>query len=187
MKKIIFTFGLIAGAVLSAMLLITTSFKETIGFDRGEIIGYTSMVLAFLLIYFGVRSYRDNVAGGTVRFGRAFAVGGLIAVVASLCYVATWEAIYFKLAPDYAEKYQAHILEKARLDGESEESIARKKAEMDDFAELYRNPAINAAITFVEPLPVALIVALVSAGVLSRRKKGDAEEGGSLAGARVST
>ena len=52
---------------------------DAIGFDRGEIIGYTSMVLAFLLIFFGVRSYRDNVAGGTVRFGRAFAVGALIA------------------------------------------------------------------------------------------------------------
>ncbi len=187
MKKIILTFGLIAGAILSAMLLISISFQETIGFDRGEIIGYTSMVLAFLLIYFGVRSYRDNIAGGAVRFGRAFAVGGLIAVVASLCYVATWEVIYFKFAPDYFEKYQAHVLAKARLDGESEESIARKKVEMDDFAELYRNPAINAAVTFVEPLPVALIVALVSAGVLSRRKKGEAGESGSLAGARVST
>ena len=187
MKKIILTFGLIAGAILSAMLLITIPFQETIGFDRGEIIGYTSMVLAFLLIYFGVRSYRDNVAGGTVRFGRAFAVGGLIAVVASLCYVATWEVIYFKFAPDYFDKYQAHVLEEARLDGESEESMARKKAEMDDFAELYRNPAINAAITFVEPLPVALIVALVSAGVLSRRKRSEAGQGGSLAGARVST
>ena len=43
------------------------------------VIGYTTMVIAFLLIFFGVRSYRDNVAGGTVRFGRAFAVGALIA------------------------------------------------------------------------------------------------------------
>lgn len=187
MKKTVLTFGLIAGAVLSAMLVITVSFQEDIGFDRGEIIGYTSMVLAFLLIYFGVRSYRDNVAGGTVRFGRAFAVGALIAVVASLCYVASWEVIYFKFAPDYIEKYQAHILEKARLDGESEEAIVRKRAQMDRFANLYRNPAINAAITFVEPLPVALIVALVSAGVLSRRRKGEAGEGGPLEGARVST
>ena len=45
------------------------------------------MVLAFLLIFFGVRSYRDNVAGGRVRFGRAFAVGASIAAVASVCYV----------------------------------------------------------------------------------------------------
>jgi hypothetical protein len=41
---------------------------------------------------------------------------------------------------------------------------------MDEFVEWYQNPAVNAAITFLEPLPVALIVALVSAGVLSRRR-----------------
>ena len=79
------------------------------------IIGYTTMVLAFLLIFFGVRSYRDNVAGGTVRFGRAFAVGALIAVVASLCYVATWEVIYYKFAPDFVHEVSgAHAREGAR-------------------------------------------------------------------------
>ncbi|HEY7500343.1 MAG TPA: DUF4199 domain-containing protein [Vicinamibacterales bacterium] len=170
MKKTVLTFGLIAGAVLSLMMLATLPFLERIGFERGEVIGYTSMVLAFLLIFFGVRSYRDNVAGGTVRFGRAFAVGALISVVASMCYVATWEVIYFKLLPDFGQKYQAHLLAKARQNGESDEAIARRKAELDRFVELYRNPAINAAITFLEPLPVALVVSLVSAGVLSRRK-----------------
>jgi hypothetical protein len=186
MRKTVLTFGLIAGAILSGMMLVTIPFHDAIGFDRAEIIGYTSMVLAFLLIFFGVRSYRDNVAGGTVRFGRAFAVGALIGVVASACYVATWEVIYFKLEPDFLTKYQAHILEKARAEGESEEAIARKKAEMDKFAELYKNPAINAAITFVEPLPVALIVALVSAGVLSRRRKSVVGDD-AVAGTRVST
>jgi hypothetical protein len=172
MKKTVFTFGLIAGAILSVMMLATLPFLDRIGFEHGEIVGYTSMVVAFLLIFFGVRSYRDNVAGGTIRFGRAFAVGALISVVASLCYVATWELIYFKLAPDFGQKYQAYLLEKARRDGESEEAIARRKAQLDQFVELYRNPAINAAITFLEPLPVALVVSLVSAGVLSRRKDG---------------
>lgn len=171
MKKIVLTFGLISGAILSAMMLVTIPFHDAIGFDRGLIIGYTTMVLAFLLIFFGVRSYRDNIAGGTVRFGRAFAVAALIGVVASLCYVATWEVVYFKFAPDYLTKYQAHVLEKERADGASADAIARKKAELDKFAEMYKNPAINAGMTFLEPLPVALIVALVSAGVLSRRKK----------------
>jgi hypothetical protein len=46
-------------------------------------------------------------------------------VVASLCYVATWEVIYFKLAPDYAAKYQAHALDKARANGESEEAMGK--------------------------------------------------------------
>lgn len=171
MKKTVLTFGLISGAILSAMLLVTLPFQDAIGFDRGAIIGYTSMLVAFLLIFFGVRSYRENFADGKLHFGRAFAVGALIALVSSLCYVATWEVVYFKLAPDFMAKYEAHILDKARADGASVEAIAQKKLELDKFAAMYQNPAINAAITFLEPLPVALIVALVSAGVLSRRRK----------------
>jgi hypothetical protein len=187
MKKLVLTFGLIAGALLSAMLLIALVLKDAIGFDRGEVVGYASMVLAFLLVFFGVRSYRNNIAGGTVGFGRALAVGALIAAVASVCYVATWELVYFKFAPDYMTQYQAHALDKARAGGASVEAIAQKKAEMDKFAELYKNPLINAAITFLEPLPVALVVALVSAGVLSRRKQTGTAAGGATAGARAST
>jgi hypothetical protein len=171
MKKTVLTFGLIAGAILSAMMLVTLPFHDAIGWDRSELLGYTTMVLAFLLIFFGVRSYRDNVGAGKVRFGRGLAVGALIGVVASLCYVATWEVIYFTLAPDYMSKYQAHLLEKARASGETDDAIAKKKAEMDKFAKLYDNPAINAGMTFLEPLPVALVVALVSAGVWSRRRE----------------
>ena len=171
MKKIVLTFGLIAGLIISGMMLVTLKFQDSIGFDRGEVIGYTSMVLAFLLIFFGVRSYRDNVAGGTVTFGRALGIGAMIAVVASVFYVATWEVIYFKLEPDFAAKYQAYEFDKARASGASEEELARKKVEMAGQLAMYNNPAMNAAITFLEPMPVALIVALVSAGVLSRRKK----------------
>lgn len=171
MKKTVLTFGFISGAIVSGMMLAVLPFQDDIGFDRGAIIGYTSMVLAFLLITFGVRSYRDNVAGGTIGFGRAFAVGALIGLVSSACYVATWEVVYYKFMPDFGAKYSAHMIEKARASGASEEAIAQKKVEMDKFLVMYKNPAINAAMTFMEPLPVGLIVALVSAGVLSRRKR----------------
>ena len=173
MKKIVLTFGLIAGAILVAvMLTITLPFHDQLGFgDLGLIVGYTSMLVAFLLIFFGVRSYRDNVAGGTVRFGRAFLVGILIGAVASACYVAAWEVYYFGVGTDMMDKYQVHELEKARANGESAEQIAKRKADLERWAKLYENPAINAAFTFLEPLPVALIVSLVSAGVLSRRRK----------------
>src|SRR5690348_10656018 len=95
MRKIVLTFGLIAGAMMSGMFLITWQFHDQIGFDRGAIVGYTSMVLAFLMIWVGVRTYRDEVGGGRIGFGRALAVGLLIMFVASCCYVATWEIIYF--------------------------------------------------------------------------------------------
>jgi hypothetical protein len=176
MRKIVLTFGLIAGVILSAMMVISLSFHDAIGFDRAEIIGYTSMVVSFLLIFFGVRTYRDNVAGGTIGFGRAFKVGALIGIIASLCYVVTWEVVDSRIAPDYLAKYQAHELAEARADGATEEEIAKKKAEFDKFATWYKNPALKAAMTFMEPLPVALVISLISAGVLSRRRKGGVKD-----------
>src|SRR5262249_29908665 len=171
MRKVVLTFGLISGGILSMMMLVTLPFHDAIGNDAGLVVGYTTMVLAFLLIYFGVRAYRDNVAGGRVSFARALGVGALIALVASACYVATWEVTYFGGKSDYIEKYQARELEKARKAGATEAQLAAKQEEMRKFAEMYRNPLINSALTFLEPLPVAIVFALLSAGILSRQRK----------------
>jgi hypothetical protein len=175
MKKTVWTFGLISGAIISILMAVTIPFQDELGLDHSLLFGYTTMVLAFLLIYFGVRSYRDNVRGGSVRFGRAFAVGALIALISSLCYVATWEVMYFKFMPDFLTKYQAQALEKARAGGASEGALAKQKAEAEKMAEMYKNPVINSAMTLVEPLPVGLVIALVSAGILSRARKRDPE------------
>lgn len=174
MKRTVWTFGLLAGAILSAMMLLTIPFVDEIGHERGMIIGYTTMVLSFMLVYFGVRSYRDNVAGGSIGFGRAMAVGSLIVLVASVCYVATWQVMYFKLTPEYAAEFRAESVERAREEGGTPQEVERRVAEVERFWRMYQNPAFNAAVTFLEPLPVGLVLALVTAGILSRKR----EEGG---------
>jgi hypothetical protein len=171
MRKIVLTYGLIAGAILSVMMLVTIPFQDRIDFDKGAVIGYTTMVIAFLMIFFGVRSYRDNVAGGSVGFGRALGVGLLIAVIASTCYVATWQFIYYRLTPDFMDKYSAYTIEKARKSGATDATIAARTKEMAEFSEMYKNPLINIAFTLLEPLPVGVVFALVTAGVLCRRRR----------------
>jgi hypothetical protein len=171
MKKTVLTFGLIGGAILSGIMAITLPFHDALGNDRAMVVGYASMVLAFMMVYFGVRSYRDTVNDGTISFKRGLAVGALIASLSSTCYVATWEVMYHTVASDYLANYQAKMLASERAAGASEEALARKAAEMAKFAELYKNPVINVAMTFLEPLPVALVMALVSAGLLRRRDK----------------
>jgi hypothetical protein len=173
MRKIVLTFGLIAGAILSVMMLITQTLLDNIGFDKGEIIGYTTMVLAFLMVFFGVKSYRDNVGGGRVTFGRAFLVGLSITAVASFCYVATWQVVYHKIAPDFGDKYAAYVVDKAKKSGATDAEIAAKTKQMADFQEMYRNPLINIGLTFLEPLPVGILFTLVAAGVLSRKRKSE--------------
>jgi hypothetical protein len=173
MRKIVLTFGLIAGAILSAMMLISVPFLDRIGFDRGAVIGYTSMALAFLMVFFGVRSYRDNVAGGRVTFGRAFIVGLMMTAVASVCYVATWQLVYYRLTPDFGDKYAAYEVEKTKKSGATDEQIAVKKQEMTELKEMYRNPLLNIALTLLEPLPVGILFTLITAGVLSRKRRAE--------------
>ncbi len=172
MRRIVLTFGLLSGTVLSLMLLVTAIFRSEIGYDGGAIIGYTTMVVAFLMVYFGIRSYRDNVLKGPIGFGKAFQVGLLITVIASVCYVATWEFIFYKISPDFADKYAAAQMEKARADGASPAELAQQAQRMAKFKEMYRNPLVNVALTFLEPLPVALVMTLVCAGILSRSRGG---------------
>jgi hypothetical protein len=168
MKKIVLTFGLISGVILSTLMVIGTAFHDQIGFDYGMLVGYTTMVLAFILIYFGVRAYRDNVGGGAVSFGRAFGTGMGIFAIGALCYVATWEVVYRTVASDYLEKYAAWSIEKDRKAGKPEAEIEASRKQMADMAEAYKNPLVRAGFTFLEPLPVGLLISLVSAGMLRR-------------------
>jgi hypothetical protein len=169
MKKTVLTFGLIGGAIMATLMFATLPFVDKIGFDKGEIIGYTTMILAFMLVFFGIRSYRENVSGGRITFGRAFAVGILITLVACVCYVVAWEIIYFKFMPDFADKYASYAIEKVRESGASQQAIDAQVQQMKSFKEMYDNPFINAAITFTEPFPVGLIVTLISAAILRKK------------------
>ena len=169
MRKTVLVFGLLSGAVSSAMMLLTVPFMERIGFGpQSVVLGYTAIVASFLLVYFGIRSYRDQVAGGTVSFGRAFTVGILITLLSSLCYVGTWQVVYFKLKPDFLDQYSAYTIERARQSGASQQEVDAKVQELDDFKTMYQNPLFNAAITLIEPLPVGLVVTVISAAVLRR-------------------
>jgi len=176
MKKTVLTFGLIGGGIMAAMMFATLPFLDKIGFDKGEILGYTTMILAFLLVFFGIRSYRENVGGGRITFGRAFTVGILITVVACACYVVAWEIIYFKFMPDFVDKYASYTVEKVRASGASQQVIDAQLEQMKSFKAMYDNPFINAAITFVEPFPIGLIVTLISAAILKKKTAANRDE-----------
>ena len=171
MKRIVLTFGLISGVISSALMFLTLPFMHSgrVNFENGYVIGYTAIVLSFLLVVVGIRSYREN-NGGTITFGRAFTVGILITLISCVFYVASWEVIYFKIMPDFADKYAAHAISDMREKGASDAAIAAKKVEMEKMKTMLNNPLLNAAMTFIEPFPVGLVVTLISAAVLRRKR-----------------
>ena len=171
MKKIVLTFGLISGALMALFMFATLPFLDRIGMDRMVFVVYTWMVLAFMLVFFGIRSYRENVGDGAITFGRAFAVGILITVISSLCYVLAWQILYYNFMPDFFEKYSAHVIEKARASGATPEALQAQAKQLEQDIRLFKNPFFHVAFVFIEPFPVGLIITLISAAILRKRKR----------------
>jgi len=171
MKRIVITFGLIAGAIFALMnaVILPLSMRGGMNMAHSEVVGYTTMVLAFLMVFVGIRSYRENVGGGRITFGKAFQVGIGITLIACACYVVAWEIAYFSYASDFTAKYSEHILNSMRAKGATAAALAAKKQELQNFQKLYANPAINVAITFMEVFPVGLIMTLISAAILRKK------------------
>ena len=169
MKKTVLTFGLIAGLIISVLMDSSVLLSDKIGSGHSLVLGYANMVASFLLIYFGIRSYRDNNLAGQISFGRAFACGILIALITTVCYVATWEILYFNFMPHFMDGYFAAQIHKVQSSGLDPATTAAKLAEIQHSQELYQNPFVNMAYTFIEPLPVGLLITLISAAVLRRK------------------
>ena len=168
MTSIVVIFGLISGLISALMLLLTTPFMERMGFDVAEILGYTTLVGSFLLVFFGIRRYREQ-AGGPMTFTRGFTVGILITLISSCIYVATWLTVMPRMAPDFAEKYKAHLIQKERAAGASEAEIEARLEQMRYYENIYASPLGRVAITFLEPFPIGLLVTVISAAVLRRK------------------
>ena len=173
MKKTVLTFGSIAGVMIAFLMNAALLLSNRIGPGHSMPLGYTIMVASFLLIYFGIRSYRDNELGGRISFGRGFACGILITLITTVFYVVAWEIIFFNFIPHFMDSYfaaQIHHVQSAGLDPAT---TAARVAAIQHSQQLYQNPLVNAAYTFIEPFPVGLIITLVSAALL--RRKGPVE------------
>lgn len=169
MRKTILTYGLISGVVASGMMLAATPFVLSKDLGTADLIGYSSIVLVGLMVFFGVRSYRQNVGAGKMTFRRGFLVGLGITLVSCAVYVAAFQLLYYRLQPGIGEVYAECMVERARRSGAEPEEVERTTEQARKVVELYENPWSNIALTLLEPLPVGLLLTTVSAAVLRRR------------------
>jgi hypothetical protein len=185
MRKIVLTFGLISGFIISVLTGGSLVFAEKFGSGHSLALGYTIMVASFLLIYFGIRSYRDHTLPGQISFGRAFACGVLITLITTVCYVVTWEVLYFNFMPHFMDSYFAAQIHKVQSAGLDSATTAAQVAAIERSQQLYQNPLINMAYTFVEPLPVGLLITLISAALLRRKVPAQSNSSGDPAVAQA--
>ncbi len=169
MKKNVLKYGLLSGLALAVAMAVTVPIEHRIGASWSMAVGYTIMVLSFLIVFVGVKHYRDTECGGSVTFGRAFAAGVLMMLISCACYVAMWEVLTATVEKNFAHDYTASMIKRAQNSGLQGAALDAKIAEAHKFEAMYSNPLYRMSMTLLEPLPVGIVMALVSAGILRRK------------------
>lgn len=168
MTRIALIYGGLSGLVVIAAMIAGLTFGDTVGFLASEWVGYLIMLIAFSLIFMGIKRYRDGELGGVISFGRAVLIGVIIALVAGIAYVITWEIYLAFSGNQFIDGYIAGLIEADRAAGISGAALEAKIAEYNAMAEGYANPLFRVPMTFLEIFPVGLVVSLVSAAILRK-------------------
>jgi hypothetical protein len=172
MKKIVVICGVIGGLISVSWYIFSAQvFKLDISMDMRLFLGYASMVLAFSLIFVGVKNFRDNYNGGVISFGKAIKVALLITAVASTVYVVVWLIDYYFFIPDYMEKYAASTLTSLKASHASPAQINKEMAQITEYAKMYSNPFFNALMTYAEIAPVGIVISLIASIILKKNIK----------------
>ena len=168
MKNTVIKFGLYA--LISGFLLFGLPFFLGMGvdYDYGELIGYTSMILSLLFVFFGIKHYRDKVNEGKISLGKAIAIGMLIALFSAIG-VAVFDYIYTSyINPDFASEYLEYSIKKME-ETLSAEEVKLKTAELTQQMEDYGSPSFMAFMMFVSVMILGFIISLISGLILQSK------------------
>jgi hypothetical protein len=180
MKRNILVFGTISGVIVAAfmatsMAIMSSGASDLEGSSAAMIIGFASMAVAFSFVFVGIKNFRDKQNGGVLTFGKGFLLGLMISLVASTIYVLTWAVEYHFFLPDFMDKYSAMQIQQLQQSGMSGQALDESIKSIEAAKANYHNPIFFALYTYMEILPVGIIITLISSLILKRKTPRTAE------------
>lgn len=170
MKKIAITFGLVSAGSMAVLYVLMCLARNSGYAVLSSALVYTAVVLLFVLLFWGIKSYRDHAQCGFITFGKAFKAGVLMALGSSLCYAMLWIVLFNPIFKDFMQQHAADTMAKLNASGSSAQVIAANKEEILKHTELYKNPLFRAAIIFIQGFPVEATMAAIAAFILRKKQ-----------------
>ena len=95
-----------------------------------------------------------------------------ITLIASTIYVAVWLVEFYVFIPDFMDKYTAAHLQQVKSSGLSPADLQKQVADMERMRDVYdHNPLVVVLYTYLEIVPVGLIISLLTALLLKRKHR----------------
>ena len=159
MKSTILKYGIYAAVTIVGLFAAETIiWGMTLDYKTSEALGYLSMFISLSFIYFGVKAYRDEEAGGSISFVQALKVGALIALLPAAAFF-LYNVGFFTL---YGEQFAEYSLQSMS---------AEQRAQLEANKELFMNPFFQGLVMFLTVYVIGFALSLLSAMVLQRVKE----------------
>lgn len=165
MNKAITQFGLIYGGclVLGFYLSYLILGSEPENYTKGEIVGYSVMILSSITIYFALRQYKTERVGQPLSFWRGFGLGAGVSFIGGLIF-ALYNVFYINyLHPEFIDEYIAYSAQNILSSGTDAQQVQQQLAELQDYARLMESDAFYAFVMFMTVFVIGLLFSLVTA------------------------
>ena len=154
----------IFGGIVAAVVMIAMVFymKANPGVQPSAVIGFISMLLAFVFLILGIKEQRE-INNGSLSFGKAFLTGLGISFVISTIYVLTWLVIYYNFFPDFMDRYSEMVLRNTEP-----AELAIKTTELNQMKEWYKSPVMVILLTYMEIFPIGIVITLIGSLIFKK-------------------
>jgi len=166
-------YGVILGLILIIFQVIVYIFNIiTLSLWAGTIIGAVNLILLIICISVFIKSYRNNVLGGFIKYGRALWFGTVIALSGAIL-VAIYSFVFNSyIDPDYLENTAKAMQQKTT---EYMESMGVPQSEIDKAADrmggqMQTSPLKGALWSIPGTAILGFIISLIAAAVLKKKK-----------------
>lgn len=167
MKKLIIKFGSIGSALMVGAGLITMAIFGTddSGYALGELIGYTSILVAMLLIIVAQINYRKENEGN-LSFGEGFKIGLGISTIGGLAF-GLYNAIFVLwIDPDFMRSYFAYSEKIAMTDPSFEAKYQMYEESYGVFATTFG----QSLLMFLTVFLIGFVVSIVGGLILQKKQ-----------------
>ena len=168
MKKVSLKYGSYGAITICVLFLLSWYVMDKISFVSQEVLGYASMIVALLFVFFGIKHFRDHENNGKVNFKTAITIGLLISLITAVVF-GILDVIYTEfLNPTFMDDYYNASIEQMKLNLPPEE-FKIKLEELEAQKKLFSNPLFSFGLMAMTVFVIGVIISLISSLLLQRK------------------
>lgn len=169
MKSTIKKYGIYGFASSLILFQIAFSIGKSLSYSVQEVLGYLTIVIALLFVFFAIKHYRDRENQGKLSLKNGIFIGLSITFFVALGSAISDYIYVTILYPDFVTDYSNYQLEKLKTTL-SADDFKIKRQEMMNNIKTIGKPSVMALVMFITVMCLGIMITILSSLFLRNKK-----------------